>query len=342
MKKNNIKGIIIFSLALIIIFALATWLYAPVIFQEGNPVPYLKGAWQLNLNQKDIVKLDVDGDRYMTKNRNGLGAITELMKSQNYEFVEQLGAGYFYKSKDGKRITISRRYYSSYYSLWDFSKPETITEWLDYENKEYGFALQYPAKSIHGRFWTGLSDELTAEDVLISDRILVKNNNFYLNQQYSLELDSQCGKFIKKENTFIPEYDGKPGYGFPWHIVILDIKDRDELGKFIKQKYGSGCNYESRQKTDFADNYEIKIIGDGKDLGSTACPVNYEYYIRYSPTQRKVAFWHTGQECIIGLSFKNCFDKKISDSFHFTEKNFQVSLSTPTGIIKEQLDNKLE
>lgn len=317
MEKNNKKRIIIFSLALIIIFALATQLYAPVIFQEGNPVPYLRGIWQLNYSQKDIIKLNVGGDRFMTKSRNGLGVVTALMKSQDYEFVEQLGAGYFFKSKNGQRITIVHRYYSRYYSLWSFSKSETMTEWLDYENKEYGFAMQYPAKSINGRFWTGLPAELTAEDVLMPDRILVKNNNFYLNQQYSLELDSQSGKFIEKENSFIPEYDGQPGYGYPWHIVILDIKDEVELGEFIKQKYGSGCNYESKKKTDFADNYEIKIIGDGKDLGSTACPVNYEYYIRYSPTRQKVAFWHTGQECIIGLSFDNCFDQKISDSFHF-------------------------
>ncbi|MFA5360154.1 MAG: hypothetical protein WC349_04325 [Patescibacteria group bacterium] len=346
MKKNNIKGIIIFSLTLIIIFILATWLYAPVIFQEGNPVPYLKGAWQLNLSQKDIIKLDVDGDRYMTKNRNGLGAITELMKSQNYEFVEQLGAGYFYKSSD-KAIVLTRRQYSRFYVIWTINESGNVNnliDWLDYKNDEFSFTLRYPSLSVDNQLWGNLSETLPSSEILLPNQILSKGNNFYLHQKYSLVRDQQTGIISKTENTFIPEYDGSYSYPTPWHIVIFNVKDKNELEKIIKTKLGPGCSYKTKISTEFKGNYRVEINGDGKDLGETLCPVNYANYIIYSPDREKVAFWSIGQECQIGLGFmfENCFDKKISDSFHFTEENLQVPLSTPTGIIKEQLDNRLE
>src|SRR5680860_579445 len=316
MKKNNKRRVIISSLALIIVFVLAAWLYAPVIFQEGNPIPMLKGIIQLNFTRNKIVRLDMAGDIYLTKSKNGQESLVNLF-DQGYEFIDQLGSGYFFKDKNDNILLATHRYYSRFYSIWNLTMTKNVREsieWSDYKNKEYGFVLSYPSLSIDNKFWSNLPVGL---DALLLNQVLSKNNNFYLHQKYDISIDLPTGKLIKTENTFIPEYNGQPGYGFPWHIVILDIKNESELGEFIKQKYGSGCNYESKQKTEFIDNYEIKIIGDGKDLGSTACPVNYEYYIRYSPTRQKVAFWHTGQECIIGLSFDNCFDQKISDSFHF-------------------------
>jgi hypothetical protein len=319
MKKNNKKAIIISLLALMI-FLSVVWLYTPVIFQEGNPCPLISGILRLNFGGDEIVKLKTGDNRYMTKSKNGREIINKLMRNQGYEFTEQMGSGYFFRSKGGENMIAVHRYYSRYYSLWKISGPNSgqiSTEWVDYENKEYGFALQYPAKSIHSQFWTGLSEEFSINDVLIPNRILAENNNFYLNQQYSLGFDWQNGKFIKKENTFVPEYDGQPGYGTSWHIIILEARDEKELDSLIKQKYGSGCGHGPKQETVFAGSYDLKLIGDGKDLGSTACPVNYKYYIRYSPARKKVAFWQTGQECIIGLSFDDCFDQKISDSFHF-------------------------
>jgi len=122
MLKINKKRIFVCSGALIAVLSLVFWLYAPVIFQEGNPCPLISGIWQLNFSQKDIVKLKIDGDRHMTKSRNGQKIITEIMKNRGYEFVEQMGSGYFFKSKGGESIVAVHRYYSKYYSLWSFSR----------------------------------------------------------------------------------------------------------------------------------------------------------------------------------------------------------------------------
>lgn len=121
-KMSNINKKILFicSGALIAVLALVLWLYVPVIFQEGNPCPLISSIWQLNFSQKDIVKLKIDGDRYMTKSWNGQERIIEVMKNQGYEFIEQMGSGYFFKSKSGESIVVVHRHYSRYYSLWSF------------------------------------------------------------------------------------------------------------------------------------------------------------------------------------------------------------------------------
>jgi hypothetical protein len=193
--------------------------------------------------------------------------------------------------------------------------------WLDYESKEYGFVFRYPSLSIDNGLWGYSPEDLSAVNVLLPNQILNKENNFYLHQKYKTSHDWQIGEFVKTENCFVPEYDNTHTYPLSWHIVILNANDEDSLDKVIKRKLGPGCSYKTKIPTKFSGNYRVEINGDGKDLGSTACPVNYQNYIIYSPTQGRVAFWSTGQECQIGLGFiySSCFDQEISNSFHFKE-----------------------
>ncbi len=192
-------------------------------------------------------------------------------------------------------------------------------KWITYQNEEYGFEIEYPEKLTSNKYWTGLPEGLTESDILIASKMFVKNNNFYLHQEYEYGFDWQNGQFIKIEDICIPEYKGEVGYGLPWHIVVLDINNENELDKLIKQKYGTGCSYQEKYETNFSGTYDVKIKGDGKDLGSTECPINYKYHLKYSSVYKKAAFWHTGQECILGLNFDDCYDQKISDSFYFID-----------------------
>lgn len=319
MLKINKKVVSIFFGGLIIIFILAFLLYRPVIFQEGNPTPLLKGIIQLNFASNKIVKLEIGGDKYLTKGKNGQEVLVSLLKDQGYEFISQMGSGYFFKDKNDNALLATHRHYSRFYSIWSLiiikNARESI-EWIDYKNEEYGFMFRYPSLSIDSKLWTNLPEGL---DVLLPNQVLSKNNNFYLHQKYDISFDWQTGESVKTENTFIPEYDNTSKYPLSWHFVILNVENEDDLDKIIKQKLGSGCSYKAKIPTQFSGNYRVEINGDGKDLGSTLCPVNYTNYIIYSPVQKRVAFWSTGQECQIGLGFfyDNCFDQKISESFHF-------------------------
>ena len=317
MSKINKKRIFICLGILLAIFVFALLLYRSVIFQEGNPWPEIKGIAQLKFSGKDIVQLSGSDNKFMTESKNGT-VIHDFMKTKGYEFTGQMGSGYFFKSLTEQSAIATHKYYSRHYSLWTITENKNIREsiaWFDYESKEYGFTFRYPSLSIDGKLWTNLPEGL---DVLLPNQVLSKNNNFYLHQKYDISFDWRIGESVKTENTFIPEYNTY-GYPLPWHIVILEANNEAGLDKIIKQKLGQGCSYKTKIPTEFSGNYRIEIDGDGKDLGSTLCPVNYTNYIIYSPNHKKVAFWSTGQECQIGLGFfyDNCFDQKISDSFHF-------------------------
>lgn len=323
--------LIIISLAFIL-SGLFISLYSPVIFQEGNPWPQLKGAFQLSLTDKGMVA--IADNRYMTRSENGLEIIKKYLTEKGYRFVEQMGSGYFYQSGT-QSVTVARRQYSRFYVIWTISKSDNINNsvgWRDYKNKEFGFTFRYPSLSIDNQLWGNLTEILPLSEVLLPNEVLDKGNNFYLHQKYSLSQDMRTGKVIKTENVFIPEYDGSYHYPLAWHIVIFSVKNEADLDRIIKTKLGPGCSYKTKIATSFEGNYRVEIDGDGKDLGETLCPVNYNNYIIYSPSRAQVAFWSTGQECQIGLGFmsENCFDQIISESFHFYQSD-----STPESIVEE-------
>jgi len=313
------KALISF-LILIGIFCLAFLYYKPVIFQEGNPRPLLKAVWRLNFTSEKIVRLDLEDEVYLTKSKNGREVLRDYLKAENYQFVDQMGSGYIFVNDKTKLMAV-HKYYSRFYSIWSLSRTTRFGEidWLEYKNDEYGFSFLYPSLSISSKWWGNYANE---NDYLLPNQVLSKNNNFYLAQKYQTEKDIRTGELIKTENTRVPEYDNTYSYPIPWHIVIFTVEDEADLDQVIKQKMGPGCSYKTKIPTDFTGNYRIEINGDGLDPGSSKCYANYFNYIVYSPSQKKVAFWGTGQECQIGLGFiaTSCFDEEIAASFHFFEE----------------------
>jgi hypothetical protein len=181
--------------------------------------------------------------------------------------------------------------------------------WLTYENKTYSFAFSYPNKSLNSSYWASQSDNLNN---LASNIVLEGDNVFYIRPegQNFKQVDNIYNKIQQDSN-------GMDRYGVTWRIVVNDINQEQDLDSFIKKQYGNGCSYDKKYATDYPNTFDVIIKGDGKPLDVTDCPVNYDYHIKYSPDKKKVAFWHTGQECQIGLNFSTCFDSNIVKSFRF-------------------------
>jgi hypothetical protein len=118
--SKNKKVLLLISMAILVVGVLL-FLYSAVIFQEGNPWPEIKGIVQLKFGDSDIVKLSGFDNKFMTESKNGT-MIHDFMKTKGYEFTEQMGSGYFFKSSTGQSAIVTHKYYSRYYSLW------TITE----------------------------------------------------------------------------------------------------------------------------------------------------------------------------------------------------------------------
>lgn len=115
--SKNKKFILIVS-TIILVAGVFIFLYSSVIFQEGNPWPQVKGIIQLNFTSQEIVRLSGPENGYMTKSINGVEILKQFMGEKGYQFIEQMGAGYFFESAAGNGAVVTRRDYSRFYSLW--------------------------------------------------------------------------------------------------------------------------------------------------------------------------------------------------------------------------------
>ena len=122
-QSKNKKVLFIASL-IILLLGVFILFYFPVIFQEGNPWPQIKGIIQLKFSDADIVQLSGSDNKFMTESKNGM-VIHNFMKTKGYEFTEQMGSGYFFKSPTGQSAIAIHKYYSRYYSLWTIAENST-------------------------------------------------------------------------------------------------------------------------------------------------------------------------------------------------------------------------
>jgi len=143
-QSKNKKTLIIAALAILVVGIFMVF-YSNVIFQEGNPWPQIKGIVQLNLGNKDVVKLAIGENKYITK-RGNPEMIKSFMKDKGYDFTEQMGSGYFFKSQTGASAVVTRRYYSHFYALWTITENSNNSDnnlWTTITNDD-GITFQYP------------------------------------------------------------------------------------------------------------------------------------------------------------------------------------------------------
>ncbi|MFW0838136.1 MAG: hypothetical protein ACKKL5_04000 [Candidatus Komeilibacteria bacterium] len=143
-SSKNKKALLLIS---IIILALGVFLvfYSPIIFQEGNPWPQIKGILKLNFSNNEVVKLNIGENKYITKGNNP-EIIKSFMKGRGYDFTEQMGAGYLFKTDSGASAVATHRYYSRFYSLWTITEENNAPNnnlWTTTTNDQ-GITFQYP------------------------------------------------------------------------------------------------------------------------------------------------------------------------------------------------------
>lgn len=94
--------------------------YWRVIFQRGNPLPYIAGMLKLNSQNTYAGVIDGEDIIYITK-RNDYGDLHEFIEaSYGVEFVEQMRSGYIFRSEHKKLILTSEIYWK-YYTVWTLS-----------------------------------------------------------------------------------------------------------------------------------------------------------------------------------------------------------------------------
>jgi len=114
-KKHNI--ILSIIIAIFIIMAITLIINWSVIFQKGNPIPYLKSILQLNANQTYIQVQDDNPIIFITKRDNYDELHKYIEDYYDVSFDEQMGSGYIFSS-DEKVITVTSEIYWKFYIAW--------------------------------------------------------------------------------------------------------------------------------------------------------------------------------------------------------------------------------
>ncbi|KZR60088.1 hypothetical protein [Pseudobacillus badius] len=109
------KKIFLMFLSLFVLFIIIN---APVIFQEGNPIPLAVGIAKLHTTDQSVVKIDGENKRYVTKaDSQGNQPFLDLMSSKKWVFKEQAGAGLFF-TKGEKELIVESEMYTSKYKIY--------------------------------------------------------------------------------------------------------------------------------------------------------------------------------------------------------------------------------
>lgn len=122
-KKTSVlkrRVVIVSAVAGVMLLLWIANLWSPVIFQRGNPIPYMKAVMNIDENNY-YVKVDVEDTNaiYISLREGGQceALFHDVAYSKGFEFVEQAGSGYIFS--DGKnRLVISSEIYLGEFIVW--------------------------------------------------------------------------------------------------------------------------------------------------------------------------------------------------------------------------------
>lgn len=200
-----------------------------------------------------------------------------------------------------------------------------------YTNNKFGFSLIIPktanqgsCQKIDDSYTLNSSQEIPLTFFENQDIIYIAGEYFHklTGEQKIPQGEGYLFKFsgCQKTSTTFELINQKDNYSISsFKIYTADIKNDSELEQFIKSKYGSGCKLGEKTQSKNTDIYDIKILGDGKDLGETKCPINFMVKTKYNQTKGKLVIFELGQACNLIKDQKtyNCYDNDIVDSLKF-------------------------
>ncbi len=200
--------------------------------------------------------------------------------------------------------------------------------WNKYTNHKYGFSIKVPKKMYHGYGsaceWK--TDSYRPKNGIVPVKIF-EDENIYISSEYFYELTGETIRdnihyysgCEKVANSLARLKDDKYFQQQSWKFVIRDIDNDTQLENFIKERYGSGCKLGEKNSSDQSGVFDVSILGDGKDLEDTECPLNYMTVLKYYPAKNKAISWDLGQAStfVADENYQNIYDQEMVNSFKF-------------------------
>lgn len=141
--------------------------------------------------------------------------------------------------------------------------------------------------------------------------------SYELGDEESIDNVSYFGSCSKKATTL--EQLKLESMRRTWHIITKQVASKTALETFVKQRFGSGCSIDTMTATVTNSKvYDVKIKGDGLDLGETKCPINYMFVLKYVPDIGMAYTYDLGQAYTFPKTADGSqnYDEEMSESFH--------------------------
>lgn len=214
------------------------------------------------------------------------------------------------------------------------SSSETVSidaAWNKYTNHTLGFSLKVPKQVMHTNGasckWSTDKGDHSYRPVsaMVPVKIFEDGNNVYISTEYFYKMSgetkenyqtyySKCDKVVNSAELMKP-VDNYPNIG--WKFLVRPVKNDAELEVFIKDHYGSGCSLGAKKASKQDGVFDVSIKGDGLDLDTTKCPLNYDTRLKYDPAKGKLISWDLGQAYTYWGEKDVYYDGEMVDSFKF-------------------------
>jgi len=207
--------------------------------------------------------------------------------------------------------------------------------WNLYTNNEVEFSIQLPKMmmAMNGAcIWNeergSYQWEMAQVPVSVfedSDAVYIAGETFYLLEGRREETTGDGGVKVffdecdQMTNSLDMLRDQESYYQQMWKLDIEDELSKADLESFLKSKYGDGCSLGDISASSQEGVFDVSILGDGKSLEETLCPLNFGTVVKYYPAGNKVIAWDTGQAYTFPADEINSvtYDQQMVDSFIF-------------------------
>lgn len=208
--------------------------------------------------------------------------------------------------------------------------------WLRYTNHELGFSIDYPRSMINFLGSCKWNEEngdhsYRPDPTLVPAKIFEDGDTVYIGSEYFYVLGGETRGTSAEESgrSFFSECSrvdnslellrNPDHYQQMWEIETRDIHSDEELEQFLKDRYGPSCSLGEKVPSPQQGVYDVKILGDGKDLETTECPLNFGTVVKYYPDGGKVVAWNIGQAVTFtpDISNSKAYDPIMVESFRF-------------------------
>jgi len=200
--------------------------------------------------------------------------------------------------------------------------------WNLYTNAQLGFSIKVPNTMYHplGSMCKWQENSYRPNGGIVPVKIFEGTSVFFSSEYFydlkgetvsdSTHYYSNCDKItnslaILENKTYWQQ--------FSWEFVTKTVGSEAELQAFIRERYGSGCTLGDQTPASQPGVFDVGILGDGKDLEDTQCPLNYATVLKYYPAKNIVISWHLGQASTFAADQNNqvVYDQEMVKSFLF-------------------------